>query len=100
MAITANGITISKRSITSIDTNTLYFKYSSNELIELCTSEEISTVVGPKGEDGAPGLAGKDASLINTNGSTPLKLWVGSQEELDLVIPKDSTTIYMVEEAE
>lgn len=35
---------------------------------------------------------------INENGSTPLKFWVGTQEEYDLVIDKDPTTLYVVKE--
>ena len=36
---------------------------------------------------------------INENGLTPLKFWVGTQEEYDLIIDKDSTTLYVVKES-
>lgn len=36
---------------------------------------------------------------INENGSTPLKFWVGTQEEYDLIIDKDLTTLYVVKES-
>ena len=36
---------------------------------------------------------------INENGLTPLKFWVGTQEEYDLTIDKDPTTLYVVKES-
>lgn len=35
---------------------------------------------------------------INENGSTPLKFWVGTQEDYDLIIDKDPETLYVVKE--
>ena len=37
---------------------------------------------------------------INENGSTPLKFWVGTQEEFDLVTDKDPETLYMLKYTE
>ena len=87
MAITLNGITITKRAITSIDdikavktvnngetflasdTKTLYFKYSNSELVELCTSDELNTEVGPKGDTGPQGPKG-DTGLKGDKGDS------------------------------
>ena len=44
-------------------------------------------------------LSSLSVDVLNENGSTPLKFWVGTQEEYDLIIDKDPTTLYVVKES-
>lgn len=37
---------------------------------------------------------------INENGLTPLKFWVGTQEEYDLIVDKDPETLYVIKNSE
>lgn len=57
---------------------------------------------GDKGTTGAKGEAGKDGvngdTVIDANSGTPVKIWIGTQSEYDLVTEKDPKTLYMVKQ--
>lgn len=57
---------------------------------------------GLKGDKGAKGEAGKDGvngdTVIDANSGTPVKIWIGTQSEYDLVTEKDPKTLYMVKQ--
>jgi len=37
--------------------------------------------------------------VVNKVDGSPLSFWVGTQEDLDLTLPKDENTLYLVKEA-
>lgn len=57
---------------------------------------------GDKGDTGAKGVAGKDGvngnTVVDANSGSPVKIWIGTQGEYDLVSEKDSNTLYMVKQ--
>ena len=57
---------------------------------------------GDKGDTGAKGVAGKDGAngdtVVDANSGSPVKIWIGTQGEYDLVSEKDPNTLYMVKQ--
>lgn len=57
---------------------------------------------GDKGDTGAKGASGKDGvngdTVVDANSGSPVKIWIGTQGEYDLVPEKDPKTLYMVKQ--
>lgn len=65
---------------------TVKTKYESNPDTNVFTDEEKSK------------LTSLTLNSVNENGGTPLKFWVGTQEEYELVLEKDPQTLYLIKD--
>lgn len=58
------------------------------------TKEKIQDLVDQLGR--SSGNSGTSEAIKDSNSGSPLKIWTGTQEEYDLVLDKDPSTLYVV----
>lgn len=56
----------------------------------------LQGIQGIQGIQGEQGEKGDSTTVLNVNGGGELSFWLGSQEELDLILERDPNTVYLV----
>lgn len=55
----------------------------------------LQGIQGIQGIQGEQGEKGDSTTVLNVNGGEELSFWLGSQEELDLILERDPNTVYL-----
>ena len=60
------------------------------------TTEQLEALKGDRGKQGEAGINATNGTVKNQNTGLDTKIWIGTQQEYDDLIIKDSDTLYMV----
>lgn len=60
------------------------------------TTEQLEALKGDRGKQGEAGTNATNGTVKNQNTGLDTKIWIGTQQEYDDLIIKDSDTLYMV----